>query len=204
MSKEDRVYFEKVLSGELQKIKCAELDVKAVKNGVRFKFEKKVVAELDFQYLVKSHAFTLLGRVIGGPIYDCMSKKAPPYKSNLGSEACYSFTTSGRQDKKISDSIYGTISVPGPDNAFDVCGRIRDALEQYYIPILMGCVFPSHRTISDVFYSPTDYSYPAVFIHCAVTLNPSILSDEAFEKVKNSKKIIKNKDYDFGLLNGLS
>lgn len=100
MSKEDRAHFEKILSGELQKIKCAELDIKAVKNGVRFKFEKKIVAELNFQYLVNSHAFTLLGRVIGGPIYDCMSRKTPPYKSNLGSEACYSFTTSGRQDKK--------------------------------------------------------------------------------------------------------
>ncbi|CAM3545433.1 hypothetical protein BZK31_23775 [Pseudomonas floridensis] len=201
MSKEDRAHFEKVLSEELQEIECNKLDVKAIKNGVRFKLERKIVAELDFQYLVKSHAFSLLGRVIGGPIYDCMSTKKPPYKSNLCSEACYSFTTSGRQDKKISDSIYGTVSVPDPDNAFEVCRGIRDALEHYYIPVLTGCIFPDHRTISDVFHSPTDYSYPAIFIHCAALLNPSILDNEAFNKIKNNKKIIKNKDYDFDLLN---
>ena len=42
-------------------------------------------------------------------------------------------------------------------------------LEAYYVPMIAGCIIPSDRTIDDVLYAPTDYAYPAVFIHCAIT-----------------------------------
>ncbi|RMT68006.1 MULTISPECIES: hypothetical protein [Pseudomonas] len=41
MSKEDRIYFEEKLQEELQNIECKELAVKAVKKGLKFRFEKK-------------------------------------------------------------------------------------------------------------------------------------------------------------------
>ncbi|KPX45359.1 Uncharacterized protein ALO68_02285 [Pseudomonas syringae pv. helianthi] len=200
MSKEDRIYFEEKLQEELQNIECKELAVKAVKKGLKFRFEKKIVAELDFQYLVKSHAFTLNGRVFGGPIFDCMSKIDMPYKSNLGSDACFSFTTSGRQDKKFSPSIYGTIAIPRPEHASETCNHIKHALEEYYIPLIVGCVLPSERTIDDVLYSPRDYSYPAAFIHCAVKCNSSKLKNKSLAELRNNKNIIKNKDFDLDLL----
>ncbi|QVI70361.1 hypothetical protein [Pseudomonas syringae] len=201
MSKEYRIYFERELQKELKSIECTELAVKAVKDGLRFRFEKKLVAELDFQYLVKSHAYTLIGRVFGGPIFDCMSKINVPYRSNLGSDACFSFTTSGRQDKKFSPSIYGTIPLPRPEYAAEVCKHIRHALEEHYIPLVIGCILPSERTIHDVLYSPTDYSYPAAFIHCAATCSPLIVKDGVMEKVKANKYIVKNKAFDLELLN---
>ncbi|MBC3951532.1 hypothetical protein [Pseudomonas folii] len=200
MGKENRIFFEAELQKELKLIECEDLVVKAVKRGLKFRFEKKLVAELHFQYLMKGHSFTLLGWVFGGPIFERLSKIEMPYKSNLGSEACFSFITSGRQDKKFSPSIYGDIAVPRPEQASDVCKHIRNRLEEYYIPMVVGCVFPKERTIDDVLYSPRDYSYPAAFIHCAVACDPSILKDGMKEKLKSNKKIIKNKAFDLKLL----
>lgn len=171
------------------------------KKGIKISFRKKIVAELDFQYLVKSHAFSLTGRVFGGPIFDCMSKVEIPYRSNLASDACFSFTTSGRQDKKFSPGIYGTITVPRPEQVSEVCKHIRRSLEEYYIPLVVGCIIPGERTIDDVLNSPRDYSYPAVFIHCAATCHPSIVQEGIMEKVKTHKHIIKNKAFDLELLN---
>ncbi|PBP53194.1 hypothetical protein [Pseudomonas syringae] len=201
MSKADRAYFECELQKELKNIVSDELAVKVVKNGLRFRFEKILVAELDFQHLVKSHAYTLIGRVFGGPIFDCMSKINAPYNSNLGSDACFSFTTSGRQDKKFSPSIYGTIAIPQSEHANEVCKHIRRTLEEHYIPLIIGCILPSDRTIDDVLYSPRDYSYPAAFIHCAATYNLSILKNDMMEKIKTNKHVIKNKPFDLELLN---
>ncbi|MCQ2992667.1 hypothetical protein NLO88_00255 [Pseudomonas syringae] len=200
MGKENRIFFEAELQKELKLIECKDLMVTAVKRGLKFRFEKKLVAELHFQYLMKGHSFTLLGWVFGGPIFERLSKIEMPYKSNLGSEACFSFITSGRQDKKFSPSIYGDIAVPRPEQASDVCKHIRNRLEEYYIPMVVGCVFPKERTIDDVLYSPRDYSYPAAFIHCAVACDPSILKDGMKEKLKTNKKIIKNKAFDLKLL----
>ncbi|MDG6398756.1 hypothetical protein QCD79_01995 [Pseudomonas quasicaspiana] len=200
MGKENRIFFEAELQKELKLIECKDLMVTAVKRGFKFRFEKKLVAELHFQYLMKGHSFTLLGWVFGGPIFERLSKIEMPYKSNLGSEACFSFITSGRQDKKFSPSIYGDIAVPRPEQASDVCKHIRNRLEEYYIPMVVGCVFPKERTIDDVLYSPRDYSYPAAFIHCAVACDPSILKDGMKEKLKTNKKIIKNKAFDLKLL----
>lgn len=200
MSKENRIHFEEALQKELKYIECKALVVTVVKRGLKFRFEKKLVAELHFQYLMKAHAFTLLGWVFGGPVFDAMSKIDMPYKSNLGSDACFSFTTSGRQDKKFSPSIYGEIAVPRPEHANDVCKHIRRALEQYYIPLIVGCILPGERTISDVIDSPRDYSYPAAFIHCAIACNPSIVKDDVKETLRSNKKIIKNKIFDYELL----
>lgn len=75
--------------------------------------------------------------------------------------------------------------------------------ESHYIPLMAGCILPSSRTIDDVLATPTDYAYPALFIHCAVAYNSEIISSENLEKVKLNKKIIKNKDFDLGLLSGL-
>lgn len=203
MSKEDRVYFESELLKELKDLEWPGLSIKAVKGGVKFRWEKKLVAELDFQYLVNSNAYVLNGMVFGGAIFDCCSEVNPPYKSNLGSAACFSFTTSGRQDKKFGTSIYGTISAPKREDVGAICAHIRRALESHYIPLMAGCILPSARTIDDVLASPTDYAYPALFIHCAVAYNSEIISSENLEKVKLNKKIIKNKDFDLGLLSGL-
>lgn len=200
MSKENRIYFEQELQKELNLIECSALSVKAVKRGLKFRFEKKLVAELYFQYLVSGHSFTLLGRVFGGPIFDSLANIEMPYKSNLHSDACFSFITSGRQDKKFSPSIYGDIAVPRPEDAGDVCKHIRRVLEEYYIPLIVGCILPSERTVDDVIYSPRDYSYPAAFIHCAIMHNPSILDGRLKEKLRTNKKIIKNKSFDFMLL----
>lgn len=200
MGKENRIFFEAELQKELKLIECKDLMVTAVKRGLKFRFEKKLVAELHFQYLMKGHSFTLLGWVFGGPIFERLSKIEMPYKSNLGSEACFSFITSGRQDKKFSPSIYGDIAVPRPEQASDVCKHIRNRLEEYYIPLVVGCVLPKERTIDDVLYAPTDYSYPAAFIHSAVACDPSILKDGMKEKLKSNKKIIKNKAFDLKLL----
>ncbi|GAB7529180.1 hypothetical protein PS3A_15890 [Pseudomonas sp. 3A(2025)] len=200
MNKENRIYFEQALQQELKHIERKALAVTAVKRSLKFRFEKKLVAELYFQYLAKSHAFILLGHVFGGPVFDAMSKLEMPYKSNLGSDACFSFITSGRQDKKFSPSIYGDIAVPRPEHASDVCKHIRRALEEYYVPLVIGCILPGERTIDDVIYSPRDYSYPAAFIHCAMACNPSIVNDEVKETLRSNKKIIKNKIFDYELL----
>ncbi|MCH5512285.1 hypothetical protein [Pseudomonas syringae] len=200
MKKEDLIYFESELQEELKTIKCEELAVTAVKRCLRFRIDKEIVATLNFQHLVKSHEFMLSGRVFGGPIFNCMSKMDMPYKSNLGSNSCFSFITDGRQDKKFSPSIYGTIVVPSPDHASEVCKHIRRALEEYYIPLVVGCILPSERTIDDVIYSPRDYSYPAAFIHCAVSCNPLIVKNDMLEKIKSNKHIIKNKIFDLKLL----
>ncbi|SDI64325.1 hypothetical protein SAMN05216588_1219 [Pseudomonas flavescens] len=201
MSKEDRIHFEATLQKELNDIKCAALEVRAVKRGLKFRLDKKVVAELHFQYLVKSHAFTLIGFVSGGPIFDGVSKMDIPYQSNLGSESCFSFTTSGRQDKKLGPRIDGRVDIPQPEKASDICRHIRHVLEDYYIPLLIGCILPGERTVDDVVHSPTDYAYPAVFIHCALAYNPSILKDGMLEKIRANKYIIKNKTFDLALLN---
>lgn len=200
VNKTDRIHFEETLQQVLKKIECEHLAITAVKRGLKLRFEKKLVAELDFQYLTKAHAFTLHGRVVGGPLHEAMSKIEAPYRSNLFCDAVLSFTTSGRQDKKPGFDIYGKVDVPRPEHASETCEAIRHALETHYIPWLVGCVLPSERTLSDVIASPTDYAYPAVFIHCATTCNPSLLNDALRQRLKFCKKIIKNKAFDFPLL----
>lgn len=200
MSKEDRDYFERALLKELKGLQCNDLALSVLKGTLKFRWDKKVVAELDFQYLVKSRAYVLLGRVFGGPIYECASNIEPPYRSNLASAACFSFTTSGRQDKKFSPEIYGSIRLPSPDTAEAVCKHIRNVLENRYVPMIVGCVLGNERTLDDVIASPTDYAYPAVFIHCAIACNPHLLKPGMLQALKSNKKIIKNKTFDLGLL----
>lgn len=200
MTGENSVQFEGMLQQELKQITCNEVVVSAVKRGLKFRFEKQWVAELSFQYLMKSHSFVLLGRVFGGPIFEGMANLEMPYKSNLMSDACLSFTTSGRQDKKFASSLYGDIAVPRPEQAKDVCMQIRRALEAYYVPLIVGCIVPGERTIEDVIYTPTDYAYPAAFIHSAVMCNPSLLNDALKATLKTHRKIIKHKAFDFALL----
>lgn len=203
MNKEERVYFESELLASLRSLEWPGLTLTAVKKGLKIRLGKELVAQFDFQYLVKAQAYTLIGRVFGGPIFECCSKIIPPYKSNLGSDACFSFTTSGRQDKKFSTNVYGTISAPKVEEVGAVCTHIRCALENHYIPLVAGCILPSQRTIEDVLASPTDYAYPALFIRCAIALKPEIISKEKLKEVKSNKKIIKNKDFDLGLLSVL-
>jgi len=199
MSKENRATFERALLDELKQITCAGLSLSASKNALKFRLNKQLVAELDFQHLAKSGAYVLLGRVIGGPIFECASSITPPYRSNLASDACFSFTTSGRQDKKFSQNVYGSIDMPKPDAALAVSKHIRHALEDYYVPMIVGCIIPSDRTIDDVLYAPTDYAYPAVFIHCAITCDPAILKPGGLALLRAHKKIIKNKIFDLAL-----
>jgi hypothetical protein len=200
MSKENRAIFERALLGEIKQITCAGLALSASKNALKFRLNKQLVAELDFQHLAKSGAYVLLGRVIGGPIFECASRIRPPYRSNLASDACFSFTTSGRQDKKFSQNVYGSIDMPKPDAALAVSKHIRRALEDYYVPMIAGCIIPSDRTIEDVLYEPTDYAYPAVFVHCAITCDPSILKPGVMARLKTRKRMIKNKTFDLELL----
>jgi hypothetical protein len=203
MSKEERTYFENELLARLKSLEWPGLTLTTVKKGLKFRLGKELVAQLDFQYLVKAQAYTLLGRVFGGPIFECCSKIVPPYRSNLGSDACFSFTTSGRQDKRFSTNVYGTISAPEIEEVGAVCSHIRAALENYYIPLVAGCILPSQRTIEDVLASPTDYAYPALFIRCAVAFKPEIISKEKLKEVMSNKKIVKNKDFDLSLLSVL-
>jgi len=200
MSKENRAIFERALLDELKQITFAGLTLSASKNALKFRLNKQLVAELDFQHLAKSGAYVLLGRVIGGPIFECAASITPPYRSNLASDACFSFTTSGRQDKKFSQNVYGSIDMPKPDAAQAVSKHIRQALEAYYVPMIAGCIIPSDRTIDDVLHAPGDYAYPAVFIHCAITCNPAILRPGLIEQVKAKKHLVKNKAFDLDLL----
>ena len=65
--------------------------------------------------------------------------------------------------------------------------------------MIAGCIIPSDRTIDDVLYAPTDYAYPAVFIHCAITCDPAILKPGGLALLRAHKKIIKNKIFDLAL-----
>ncbi len=66
--------------------------------------------------------------------------------------------------------------------------------------MIAGCIIPSDRTIDDVLNAPTDYAYPAVFVHCAIACDPSILKPGVMAQVKTRKKMIKNKTFDLDLL----
>lgn len=199
-SKENRAFFESELLKELKTLTFDGLTLRASKSALKFCWNKELVAELDFQHLAKSGAYVLLGRVFGGPIFECAASITPPYRSNLASNACFSFTTSGRQDKKFSQNVYGSIDMPKPDAAPAVSKHIRQALEAYYVPMIAGCIIPSDRTVDDVLYAPTDYAYPAVFVHYAIACNPAILRPGQLELVKAKKHIVKNKAFDLALL----
>lgn len=204
MSLENRVFFENMLLKELKEITGSQgVTVTASKNKLKFRWNKIVVADIFFQHLAKADAYVLGGFVYGGVIFECSKKYEPPYKSNLFSDSCFSFVTSGRSDKRFSNDIGGAIRTPKPDAAPEVCKQIRDSLESYYVPKVISCIVPSAQTIEGVIESPSDYAYPALFIHCALAFSPGLVGNEKLEQIKTNKKIIKNKDFDLGLLNGL-
>ncbi|UFH48874.1 hypothetical protein [Pseudomonas sp. KNUC1026] len=203
MSKEDRIYFEKELTKHLRGIEYPGLTIRVVKAGVKFLWNKTVVAELDFQFVLRANSYTLQGRVFGGPIFECSQKHIPPYRSNIYNEGCFSFTTSGRQDKKFSDNVCGDIGAPKLDEVASMCQRIRRSLEGYYVPLIAGCIIPNHSTVQNVLESPTDYAYPAVFIHSAITCNPACIDKQMLDRLLSNNKIIKNKAFDLALFNNL-
>lgn len=204
MSLENRVFFESILLKELKEITGSQgVTVAASKNKLKFRLDKIVVADIFFQHLAKADAYVLGGFVYGGVIFECSRKYEPPYKSNLFNDSCFSFVTSGRSDKRFSSDVGGAIKTPKPNAAPEVCKKIRDSLVDYYVPKVISCIIPSPLTIEGVIESPSDYAYPAVFIHCALASSPGLVTNEKLEQIKSNKKIIKNKDFDLELLNGL-
>lgn len=195
-----RAIFEAALLCELKEIAANHPGMVASRNKLKIKQEKKVVAELFFDHLARVDSYVLGGMVYGGPIFNCASDFEPPYKSNLYNKGCFSFVTSGENSKRFSGGLCGVIKTPPPDLAGQVCDHIRSVLEEFYIPRMLGCIVPSERTIPDALMSPDDYAYPAVFIHCAMALNPKIASADILNEVISSKKVVKNEDYDLPLL----
>ncbi|PVZ40655.1 hypothetical protein [Pseudomonas sp. CC120222-01a] len=203
MSADNRVLFESELLKELKLVASKFEGVTASKNKLKFKYNKKFVAELVFEHLSRVDSYVLVGMVSGGEIFECSSNFTPPYKSNLFNEFCFSFISSSEQNKVFSGSLDGAIKTPSPDSVGQVCAHIKSVLEEFYIPRMLACIVPSERTIKDVLSSPESYAYPAVFIHCAAVLGKNGRLTDLSEAV-NSKKIVKNKDYDIPLLSNLA
>jgi hypothetical protein len=203
MNADNRVLFESELLKELKLAASKFEGVTASKNKLKFKYNKKFVAELVFEYLSRVDSYVLIGMVSGGEIFECSSNFAPPYKSNLFNKLCFSFISSGEQNKVFGDSLDGTIKTPAPNSVTQVCAHIKSVLEDFYIPRILACIAPSGRTIKDVLSSPENYAYPAVFIHCAAVLGNGGELTELNEAI-NSKKIVKNKEYDIPLLSNLT
>lgn len=203
MSTENRLYFEKILLREL-KIVASKFDgVVASKNKLKFKHDKKYVGELFFDHLARVDSYVLGGIVDGGEIFECISNFAPPYNSNLFSDACFSFVSSGEQNKRFSGDFGGAIKTPTPDFADEVCAHVRLVLEDFYVPKVLACIVPAERTVGDVLSAPDEYSYPAVFIHCAAQIYGVAGSSAKIKEAMSSKRIVKNKEYDTSLLAGL-
>ncbi|CAI3798205.1 hypothetical protein GLGCALEP_01916 [Pseudomonas sp. MM221] len=170
MSAENRLYFEKNLLREL-KIVASKFDgAVASKNKLKFKHDKKYVGELFFDHLARVDSYVLGGIVNGGEIFDCISNFAPPYNSNLFSDACFSFVSSGEQNKWFSGDFGGAIKTPNPDFADEVCAHVQLVLEDFYVPKVLACIVPAERTVGDVLSALDECSYPAVFIHCAAQI----------------------------------
>ena len=203
MSSENRSIFESQLLEELKLVAAQFEGVVASKNKLKFKHNKKVVGELFLEHLARVDAYVLGGMVYGGEIFDCCSKFTPPYKSNLFSEGCFSFISSGEQNKKISRDSGGAIKTPDQSTVREICAHIRLVLEEYYVPRLLACIVPAKRTINDVLSSPDEYAYPAIFIHCAAKLEMKFVDESLLNAAMSSKKIIKSKDYDIPLLSAL-
>ncbi|MBA1190298.1 hypothetical protein G7Z99_14770 [Pseudomonas entomophila] len=202
MTANNRLQFEAELLKELKLISSMLNGVVATKNKLKFKHNKKYVAELYFTHIQRSDAYILGGRVYGGDLYECMLNHTPPYKSNLFQDACFSFVTSGEQGRKFSGNMMGAIETPSPEKVGDVCGHIKSVLEKFYIPKILSCITPTEQTVDEVLMSPDNYAYPAVFISCAASLGSSFDYGEKIKKSIDSKRIIKNKSYDVPLLSG--
>ncbi|WDY60290.1 hypothetical protein [Pseudomonas sp. PSKL.D1] len=200
MGSENRSHFEAVLLEELKTTAMRFKGVVASKNKLKFKYEKKIVAELFFEHLARVDAYVLGGMVYGGQIFECASNFTPPYKSNLFNESCFSFISSGEHYKRFGREAGGAIKTPEPHVAKEVCAQIVAVLEEFYIPRILACITPSERTVDDVLSDPDEYAYPAVFIHCAVKIGELAIDKACINEALASKKVVKNKAYDTSLL----
>ncbi|MFK3820122.1 hypothetical protein ACI2KG_26610 [Pseudomonas sp. NPDC089407] len=200
MSSDDWLHFESELLKELKNVASQYEGVMASKNKLKFKYNKKFVAEIFLDHLARIDSYVLCGMVYGGEIHECACGFAPPYKSNLLNEGSFSFISSGEQSKRFSGDFGGAIKTPLPDEVGKVCAHIRSVLEEFYIPKVLACIRPANRTISDVLSAPDQYAYPAVFIHCAAKIGGVGGAKDQINEAVNSKKIIKNKSYDTPLL----
>ncbi|MFJ4445223.1 hypothetical protein ACIPZ8_24460 [Pseudomonas sp. NPDC089422] len=204
MSSENRLHFESELLKVL-KIVASQFDgVVASKNKLKFKFNKKYVAEIFLDHLARIDSYVLCGMVYGGEIHECALSFAPPYKSNLFNESSFSFISSGENNKRFGDGLSGAIKTPLPDVAGEVCAHIRSVLEEFYVPKILACIKPGSRTINDVLSAPDQYAYPAVFIHCAAKIGGVGEAIGLINNAVTSKQIIKDKSYDIQLLVGIS
>ena len=200
MSSDNRLHFEAELLKELKAVASNFEGVSASKNKLKFKYNKKYVAEIFLDHLARIDSYVLCGMVYGGEIYECSLSYAPPYKSNLFNEGCFSFISSGEQNKRFSGDLGGAIKTPSPTTARGVCTHIRTVLEEFYVPKILACIKPAGRTISDVVSTPDQYAYPAVFIHCAAKIGGAGETKGQIEEALKSKKIVKDKSYDAPLL----
>ena len=204
MFADDKLAFQTALNSMLKTLKCSALPMSASKFHLKFRLNKVVVAELYFLYSINSRAYYLSGMVTGGPVFERMQGINAPYRSNLnaGNPGCFSFCTSGRQDKKFSPRIDGVIPIPPASATAQVCEHIKGVLENHYIPLITGCIFPDESTLAHVLEAPGDYSYPAVFVHCAAACNPDLLASGLMETLRTRRAIVKNKASDLALLQG--
>ncbi|MBF7143651.1 MULTISPECIES: hypothetical protein [Pseudomonas] len=204
MTSQNRTFFESALLHELKKIEGAErVSIAASKNKLKFKWEKKVVADIFFQHLARADAYVLGGLVYGGPIFDHSSQFTPPYKSNLPNDSCYSFTSSGEKDNRFCRAFGGSTNTPNVSSAENVCINIRKVLEEFYVPSFINRIVPGKRTMEDVLTFPEDYAYPAVFVFASAALKPEIFNEEVFKAAVSNKKVIKNERFDIALLSRL-
>jgi len=202
MSLENRAIFERKLLEKLKEIELSNSMIKASKNKLKFKSGNKFVAELYIQHLARVDSYYLGGTVYGGAIFEGLSSIDPPYKSNVFNDSCCSFTTLGQEDKKFSLELGGAIKTPSLADVEAVCGHIKKVLEDHYVPKVIACIIPGQRTIRDVLESPDEYSFPAPFIYCAIKNDAKIVECGMLDKVRQSKRVIKNKEFDLKLLEG--
>lgn len=203
MTSENRVDFEYELLKELTTIALQFEGVAASKNKLKFKYNKKVVAELFLEHLARVDSYVLGGIVYGGAIFECASGFNPPYKSNLFNEGCFSFISSGEQVKRFGNAPGGSVKTPDLASAKETCAHIGQVLKEFYIPKVLACITPTKQTIGDVLDSPDNYAYPAVFIHCAAKLGAEFTDKAQYDNVINSRKIIKDKSFDEPLISVL-
>lgn len=189
MSSENRVNFETELLKELKAIAFQFEGVVASKNKLKFKHNKKFVAELFLEHLARVDSYVLGGIVYGGEIFDCVSDFNPPYKSNLFNEGCFSFISSGEHTKRFGSNFGGLVKTPDLASAKETCMYISQVLREFYIPKILACITPAKRTISDVLDAPDSYAYPAVFIHCAEKLGAEFTDKAQRDSAIKSKKL---------------
>lgn len=198
-----REVYEQALAAALADAFAAEprLTVRPLSVAVRPTSGRRAVASLDLRYIQAARGHVLeVAADEPAALRELREQVAPPYGSNLLSDAAMAFTSSGERDRVFAPTAGGAVVVPqGEREVAATCAWVVGRLTEVFVPRVLDLVDLRPGVVDGVLRNPDHYAYPVLTVVAAMRLH-GIGRDEVDTERLLGRRVSRNRAFDAHLL----